>query len=634
VLEGICKQTHSFKAECLTIADEYYDKIYETLTKDLNPEGACFLIGICPKGLQSAAVVVPSMPMLPAKTAQQVSERKVLGANEPQFSAQQIQSFQLPIDKLMFGGQIMEFQRKNGDTQFCALCEYFLHFVQESLAAPKNEEDIKNVVAHTCERLPKSIVGECQGFVSQYGDAVIALLIQDIDPAIMCPRLNVCARTYSNEECPLCLFIYQQVEAVIENNRTKENIKNKLNTLCDRLPSSLKTECSEFIAENAEALIDNLIKRYSPQVACVKIHMCTPKQEMLIGALGSKRTSMAIETNEIEDNTIDGVEANVEISTPECLLCEQLIKEVEKKASNDKSRAHIEQVLEHACESLPKANLRQSCIAAVKKNSDYIIEAIIKNVTPKEICVVLAFCAPIPRPPGNDPQCVLCELVMEHFEKELANKSTVEEIEQTFLHICKKLPKTVTKNCESFVKQYADLVITLATKVSPKEICTEINLCRPPKFGAILETKADVLECAVCHAAAEALSDIMKTDNSTERVYMAEKTCNVLPAKYVQRCSKFMGIYFESLHNLVERNEDLAKICEQVGMCFKNEASVTLGDNEMAQPEVNVKKQKLVGSSKCTYGPSYWCHNADNMNECNAHVFCMKKYKAYKVILT
>lgn len=153
------------------------------------------------------------------------------------------------------------------------------------------------------------------------------------------------------------------------------------------------------------------------------------------------------------------------------------------------SQAHIEEVLEHACESLPKANLRQACITAVKKNSDFIINAILKNVTPKEICVVLAFCAPIPRPPGNDPQCVLCELVMEHFEKELANKKNIDEIEDTLNHICNKLPKTVTKNCVTFVKEYADFIINVATKVPPKQICTEISLCRPPKLEAIPETQ-------------------------------------------------------------------------------------------------------------------------------------------------
>lgn len=51
VLEGLCKQTKSFKQECLSLADQYYDLIYAKLTKDLDPEGACFMIGICPKGL-------------------------------------------------------------------------------------------------------------------------------------------------------------------------------------------------------------------------------------------------------------------------------------------------------------------------------------------------------------------------------------------------------------------------------------------------------------------------------------------------------------------------------------------------------------------------------------------------------
>lgn len=79
------------------------------------------------------------MPLLPVQTIQSIEKKKVLGADEPVFSAQQIQNFQLPIDELMFGGQQMEFQTVKRDTQYCALCEYFLHFMQEALATPKNE---------------------------------------------------------------------------------------------------------------------------------------------------------------------------------------------------------------------------------------------------------------------------------------------------------------------------------------------------------------------------------------------------------------------------------------------------------------------------------------------------------------
>lgn len=51
VMEGLCKQTKGFKAECLSIVDEYYDVIYNTLVKDLNEKEACCLMEICPRGL-------------------------------------------------------------------------------------------------------------------------------------------------------------------------------------------------------------------------------------------------------------------------------------------------------------------------------------------------------------------------------------------------------------------------------------------------------------------------------------------------------------------------------------------------------------------------------------------------------
>lgn len=202
---------------------------------------------------------------------------------------------------------------------------------------------------------------------------------------------------------------------------------------------------------------------------------------------------------------------------------------------------HVEEVLEHACESLPKANLREACITAVKKNSEFVINAIIKNVTPKEICVVLAFCIAEnkPEPAGkNDPQCVLCELIMEHLEKELANKKNIEDIEKTVLNICTKLPNTVSKECASFVRQYATLIINLATKLPPREICTEISLCTRVEeqvVAAYEAPKEEVLECAVCHAAAEALSNIIKESDSNDRVVMGQKTCNALPPKYADR---------------------------------------------------------------------------------------------------
>lgn len=45
VLEGLCKQTRAFSTECISIVDQYYAQIYELITKSLDPNGMCFMIG-------------------------------------------------------------------------------------------------------------------------------------------------------------------------------------------------------------------------------------------------------------------------------------------------------------------------------------------------------------------------------------------------------------------------------------------------------------------------------------------------------------------------------------------------------------------------------------------------------------
>lgn len=49
VLEGLCKQTNSFKDECLSIVEEYYPVIYTFLVSELNSTSVCIFAGICPQ---------------------------------------------------------------------------------------------------------------------------------------------------------------------------------------------------------------------------------------------------------------------------------------------------------------------------------------------------------------------------------------------------------------------------------------------------------------------------------------------------------------------------------------------------------------------------------------------------------
>lgn len=57
VLEGLCKQTGKFKGECLSLAQQYGEQIYNTLVEGLDGNEICKTIGVCPAGLRRVQVL-------------------------------------------------------------------------------------------------------------------------------------------------------------------------------------------------------------------------------------------------------------------------------------------------------------------------------------------------------------------------------------------------------------------------------------------------------------------------------------------------------------------------------------------------------------------------------------------------
>lgn len=364
VLEGICKQTKSFKSECLSLADQYYDVIYAKLTQELDPDGACFMIGICPKGLTAQPKrSYEIMPLIPNN--QLLVKKKLLGENEPIFSTVELQSFQLPKDVLLLNTeQLAANAGQKRNNQFCTLCEYFLHFVQETLASPKNEENIKATVLNMCHKVRKDFQSECQSFVDMYADAIIALLIQEIDPSQVCPKLSVCAepKAMANEKCPLCLFLVQDIEEQLQHNKSKQNIEDKLSVLCNRLRDDLKAECIDFINTYTSELVDKLASDFTPREICLYLKCCTEKEEVRIEKIGDKASyndfrmylhfylhiillhisyRLFLSVVSTVANTVYELDSDQGIAAPECLLCKELVKSVENRISKDKSRVCI-----------------------------------------------------------------------------------------------------------------------------------------------------------------------------------------------------------------------------------------------------------------------------------------------------
>jgi saposin len=60
---------------------------------------------------------------------------------------------------------------------------YLIHF----------QEEIKEYVESVCNILPRTVASPCRRFIEQYGDLVIALLAQSLDPKTICSEIKACS---------------------------------------------------------------------------------------------------------------------------------------------------------------------------------------------------------------------------------------------------------------------------------------------------------------------------------------------------------------------------------------------------------------------------------------------------------
>ncbi|XP_033329739.2 prosaposin isoform X1 [Megalopta genalis] len=328
VLDGLCQQTKSFAKECTSIVDEYYPEIYEYLTKRINSNSVCEISGICPapgKAVQSQ----PIWPLLPQNVEQiglrifQNSNKNVKSKKEEKskpLSESEIEGMQLDISR-MFPFPLSEGPVKVNGKSYCVICEYILHYIQETLSNRTTEETVKRIVKEVCNKLPKGVKDECSQFIDSYGDAVIAILIQGIDPAHVCEMLRLCPsksfmklwesvpakytleekRVSNKPSCPLCLLAITKVYNEIKNNKTEAKIKEELDKLCNALPTSVTKECTDLVKVYTKDLVEVILADFTPEEACAYLHLCDSDKNSYNKNIFVMDKNGEILTNEIPD---------------------------------------------------------------------------------------------------------------------------------------------------------------------------------------------------------------------------------------------------------------------------------------------------------------------------------------------
>ncbi|KAF5305454.1 hypothetical protein FQA39_LY01545 [Lamprigera yunnana] len=621
VLIGICKQTKSFKDECINIVEQYYPMIYHFLVHELNGTVLCSLAGICPKpGLYDDKAHL--IPLLPLETVENMHKALQPAPLDPKL-------MQLPIERVMPPSLTVI-----GNTELCTFCQYFLHFVQQVITEPATEEKIKQVVDEACKALPSSISPMCEDFVNTYGPAFIALFAQEIDPSTICPKLSLCpsndmhkienVEVFMNQNkrnkpnCPLCLFAITSLKELIDDKKTEESIKRGLQSLCSHFKGNLATECSEFVKTYSEQIIDLLIKDLSPQDVCAALKLCDIENQVTVKIpYGGE-----IETNQIFDDTAEGKAiAPVEtVNQDVCLICEFLMSELQNVLKNNATEEEIREQLHKICNAFSSKYLKDHCNSFIDQYEEMVIQLLINSLSPRDVCITLRLCTKVEnealevhdlmRQPNESeldddlsiksPQCSLCKLVLRQLEKILDGKISEDAVINALEKVCNLFPSE-KERCDKFVEQYGKQIVEFIKFVStPEEICSILTLCEVHQF------KLEIRKCAVCEVAVDIMHTILQNPNVDKALeHVLEKTCRAFPPKNQELCRTMVQVYGEKIFYMLGTSLKPVEICQEIRLC----------GSQMYRPG-----EVMLGRNKCTRGPGYWCISQATATECSEEI--------------
>lgn len=536
VLVGFCHQTGQFANECDDLVLQYYQVLYNYLQDKLNANSACVMVKVCPA--KDRKMEMPMMPLV---------STNIHPMPEQNTEAKLIEVHQVAIDSSLT-------LYKNGS--WCTTCEYFIHFAQEALRKQSTEDEIEYEMKKTCLELPKKIQSECIALVELYGDAMFSLLDQNMNPRYICPKIKMCPPNLTIEylketavdekpTCPFCLLALQEVRDIISSNKSKQNIESVLGKLCNHLSDKLMDQCTEFVKKYSEEVVEMILADFTPQESCTYIKLCTDDHP-------DYKNVQIVPIDDFVDE-----KESVMLMNPQCELCKEIVKIVEQRVINKKSKDEIRRELEKSCSRLKKFS--DKCTKFVDKYSDQIVDLIEKELEPEEVCRELMFCVSLDdadlqdydsgldivmlaeKEPANEikvePQCVICEFVMTKLEDELNDKKTDDEIKNAVRNICSKMPSTVSKSCKQFVDYYFDMIIVFIETMEPKEVCGQMKLCPapPPSYDAamIQKIQGEIYECAICKGLVEGIDTVIEdpyTEANLEN--LEEKLCEKFTGKY------------------------------------------------------------------------------------------------------
>lgn len=86
----------------------------------------------------------------------------------------------------------------------------------------------------------------------------------------------------TSPQCVVCEAVMTELDNILKENRSRQAIENALQMVCSKLPTTISKECSDFVNQYADLVINLLIQEVDPKNVCTALKLCSSLKKALL----------------------------------------------------------------------------------------------------------------------------------------------------------------------------------------------------------------------------------------------------------------------------------------------------------------------------------------------------------------
>ncbi|CAN9499921.1 unnamed protein product [Ophioblennius macclurei] len=410
-LEKACQliPDEGLTAECKELVDNYYPILMGILTGELeDPAVVCGAMGLC-KSQQAALNEV--------RTNEQLESNDI-----PQMDlSQRVAPFLLNVPGLLYPQESAKQEtpkteapkQENDD-----VCQDCVKLMTDTQAAAKQNSSFVNSmierIENQCDQLGPGMSDLCKQYISQYAPVIVQTLMSmqpeqicgyagfcdsvkkaipmlKLQPALTMPAAKVspmaklipATKVESASEnpsqrlvsvrqpptCTICEFVMKQLESMLEDEATEEEVVEAVEKVCTFLPSTLSGQCKDLVETYGKAIIELLVQQADPKTVCTVLALCNDAKRALVVALDKPRFKAG----------------------GYCEVCKMAMNYIDNLLEQNATEAEIEEAVRKVCSFLP-GPYQKECDQLVEQYEPVLVQLLLQMLDPEFVCTKMGAC--------------------------------------------------------------------------------------------------------------------------------------------------------------------------------------------------------------------------------------------------